>query len=143
MPTHGRRWPAGPSRRGRLCVGVLRYCLRFGSAGVAGLLGVVVPIDLLRLRRATVAYLAILCDAAPSLDGLAHAAMSAGTEIGKPMAELRDSVRAPVRRPLRGLRPEVFENSGLGVRIHRNTQDDAPGTSAAILNSLARLLGET
>ncbi len=28
----------------------------------------------------------------------------------------------PSRRPLRGLRPEVFENSGLSVRIQRNAQ---------------------
>ncbi len=82
-------------------------------------MGTKVPIDLLRLRSATAAYLAILRDSLPALDGLAQAASAYAIETAEPMAELCESVRA-----------------ALNV-------DDAPGTPAAIRTALARLLGET
>lgn len=47
-------------------------------------MGKTVPIDLLQLRSATVAYLAILRGSAPALDGLAGAATTAEMEAGKP-----------------------------------------------------------
>lgn len=76
-----------------------------------------VPIELLRLRSATTAYLAILRGSVPALHGLVIT-WSPEPERGEPMAELCDSVQA-----------------ALDV-------DDAPGTPSAIGAALARLLGE-
>jgi hypothetical protein len=72
----------------------------------------VVPIDLGSLRSATAVYVAILYDSLPTVEALAESEPEAG-----PMARLRDSVEA-----------------ALDI-------DDAPGTPAAILSALCRLLG--
>ena len=81
-------------------------------------MGARVPIDLLRLRSATRAYLAILRDSVPAHDDLATSAPVPMPEGCESITALRESVRA-----------------ALDV-------DDAPGTPAAILVTLAQLVGE-
>lgn len=78
-----------------------------------------VPMELLKLRSATTAYLSILRDVLPVLEGAAEIMDPPGTEDGQPMRELVECVRA-------------------GVEVA-----DAPGTPTSIAAMLAIVLGET
>ncbi len=81
-------------------------------------MGRTVPIDLLRLRSATAAYLFILRDVVAPLDAIMPGAGHPEGEGWEAMAELRESMHAAL---------DVC---------------DAPGTLAAILRCVARLIGE-
>jgi hypothetical protein len=80
-------------------------------------MGMVVPIDLVRLRSATAAYVAILYDSLPRLERLTAPDTGPNPRDAELMARLRDCIEG-----------------ALDI-------DDAPGTPAAILTILCHLLG--
>ena len=80
-------------------------------------MGTVVPIDLMRLRSATAAYVAILHDSLPHLERLTAPDTGPDPHDAELIARLCDCIEA-----------------ALDI-------DDAPGTPAAILTTLCHLLG--